>query len=179
MRNLCRALATIFCVLITGNPGFAQNQKYASEESARIKELLDRYQSVFGPAGSSEGAALAALCMTLDPVPKAECLEKVKFVTRLYRNAVTLLKDQPEKIDALPEVYNGHYKRARVSDMAVTDQIGMATFQYTYVSFLMWYIQCYPLPYIGKVPLEVPINPNTESQSSSGPLQSPRLSAPK
>jgi hypothetical protein len=177
MRNLLSALLATLCVLITGTTGFAQ--KYASEESARIKDLLDRYQAVFGPAGSSEGAALSALCMTLDAVPKAECLEKAKFVTRLYRNSVTLLKDQGEKIDALPEVYNGHYKRARVSDMAVTDQIGMATFQYAYISFLMWYIQCYPLPHVGKVPLEVPLNGSGDSQSPSAPLQSPRLPAPK
>ena len=157
MRILYLSLLAIASVLATECSGFAQG--YASEDSARIKASLDRYNAVFGSPGPNEGAALMALCNPLAEVPKAECLEKVKVVARLYRNAMTLLKDQPEKIDALPDVYNGHYKRGRVSDMSVTDQIGMANFQYTYVAFLTWYVQCYPLPTVGKVPLTVPPDP--------------------
>ena len=154
MRNLYLSLSALVCLLFTGSSIFAQG--YASDESAKIKEALDRYQAVFGSPGPNEGAALVALCMSLgEAIVRTECLEKVKVVSRNYRKAVTLLKDQPEKVDALPDVYNGHYKRGRMSDMAVTDQIGMASFQYTYVAFLMWYVQTYPLPNISKVPLEI------------------------
>ena len=154
MRKLLLSLLATMCVLVTATASFAQS--YASDESKAIKDALDRFQSVFGTA--PEGVALAAMCNSLgDAVLRTEYNEKAKDVARLYRNAVTLLKDQPAHIEALPNVYSGHYKRGRVSDMSVTDQIGMASFQYTYISFLMWYIKCFPLPSVSRVPLEQPL----------------------
>jgi len=142
--------------VMTAPESFAQKSSkgYASEESEKIKEALDGFKAIIGSDPNSY--ALKALCMPLAPVLKTECEEKVNEVAILYRNAVTLLKDQPEKVDALPDVYTGQYKRARMADMAVTDQIGRARFQITYVSFLMWYIKCFPLPTVGNVPLQVP-----------------------
>jgi hypothetical protein len=166
MRNSFLSLLVFVCGLVTESASFAQG--YASEDSVRIKEALERYQAVFGPPTSSEGPALAALCMSLGDAPlRAECIDKARVVTRLYKNAVILLKDQPEKIDALPDVYSGQYKRGRMSDMSVTDQIGMASFQYSYVAFLMWYVQCYPLPHISKVPLEVPPSGSSSARPRS------------
>ena len=50
--------------------------------------------------------------MPLETSLKLVCLEKAEEVTKLYKNAVILLKDQPEKVGALPDVYAGHYKKA-------------------------------------------------------------------
>ena len=160
MRILYLSLLALICGFITATASFAQNvQGYASDESKQIKEALDLYQGIFGRNGSINGAGLNVFCVPLEPVLKLICLEKADEVTKLYKNAVILLKDQPEKVGALPDVYAGHYKSGRMHDMAVTDQIGKARFQYTFIAFLMWYIQCHPLPAIGKVPLQVQPGP--------------------
>jgi hypothetical protein len=165
MRILYLSVLALVCGCIATTASFAQNaQGYASEESKQIKESLDLYQGIFGRNGSINGAGLNVFCMPLDAPLKLVCLEKADEVTKLYRNAVILLKDQPEKVGALPDVYSGHYKSGRMADMAVTDQIGKARFQYTFVAFLMWYVQCHPLPTIGKVPLQV----------QPGPVEAPR-----
>ncbi len=147
--------------VLTGSAGLAQSSQegYASATSERIAKALRNYRAIFGQDRGVSAAALRALCMPLADTFKSECETKVDEVTRLYRNTETLLDGQPKRVDALPDVYEKQYKRGAMANMSVSDQINWARFQYAYVAFLTWYVNCYPLPAIDNAPVSFPAGP--------------------
>jgi hypothetical protein len=175
MRIVRLYILVIVFALVFASAGFAQQSRegYSSEVSEKIARSLKSYQAIFGPVGP---AALSALCMPLAQPLQEECKIKVEDVTRLFRNTVTLLKDQPEKVDALPDVYEKQYKRGQMSNMSVTDQISWARFQYAYIGFLTWYVKCYPLPAVDNIPLRFPHGPVGERAPDEPPPASPPAS---
>lgn len=180
-------LCTVIIALsLAGSASFAQQSRdgYASETSERIARSLKNHLAIFGTDPRATTYALKALCMPLAPTFKAECETKVDEVTKLFRNTETLLDGQPKRVDALPDVYERQYKRGAMANMSVTDQINWARFQYAYIAFLTWYVNCYPLPSIDNAPVSFPAGPIDKRGMPEGqtpgppPAQAPPLKPP-
>jgi hypothetical protein len=178
--------AVIIVLSLVSSAGFAQrsSQGYSSETSERIASSLRNYHAIFGTDPRATTYALKALCVPLAPAFKAECETKVDEVTKLFRNTETLLDGPPKWVDALPDVYEKQYKRGAMANMSVTDQINWARFQYAYVAFLTWYVNCYQLPAVDNVPLGFPAGPVEKRRSPAvqpppgPPGQAPPLKPP-
>ncbi|HXF87778.1 MAG TPA: hypothetical protein VNK48_05435 [Xanthobacteraceae bacterium] len=175
--DLC---AVIVALSLASSAGFAQQSRdgYASETSERIARSLRNYHAIFGTDPRATTYALKALCMPLAPTFKTECETKVDEVTKLFRNTETLLDAQPKRVDALPDVYERQYKRGTMANMAITDQINWARFQYAYVAFLTWYVNCYPLPAIDNAPISFPFDAIEKRGAPTQPPGAPPAQAP-
>ncbi len=169
----------IIALSLASSASLAQSREgYSSETSERIARSLKNHLAIFGTDPRATTYALKALCMPLAPAFKAECETKVDDVTKLFRNAETLLDGQPKRVDALPDVYERQYKRGAMANMSVTDQINWARFQYAYIAFLTWYVNCYPLPAIDNAPVIFPVDPAEKRGSGPVPGGAPPGQAP-
>jgi hypothetical protein len=112
--------------------------------------------------------------------------ETSERIARALRNYHAIFGTDPRATTyALPDVYERQYKRGTMANMSVTDQISWARFQYAYIAFLTWYVNCYQLPTIDNAPVTFPAEPVEKRGSSIPPPgatppagQSPPLKPP-